>query len=158
MAGYGTDDGFTAWLAANGYTLPDGAPAVAALRQRSSIYIDGTYGPRFSGSPANGAAQEREWPRTGATDRFGNAISGIPNRVVEASYFAAYAEATSPGSLSVTVTPGKQVKRQKVDTIEREFFEGQGDAVSSARPVLTAVEGLLAPLLSPAHSPAILVV
>ena len=69
MAGYGDDDGFQAFLTANGYTLPDGAPAAAVLRQRGSVYVDGTYSLRFSGSPTGGAAQEREWPRTGATDR-----------------------------------------------------------------------------------------
>lgn len=151
MAGYGTDEAFAAWLTANGYTLPGGAATPAVLRQRGSSYIDGTYGPRFSGTPAGGFAQERAWPRTGAY-AYGSAIGSdvVPDAVVQASYFAAYAEALSPGSLSVTVTPGRQVKRQKVDTIEREFFEAGGDPVAAARPVITAVEGLLAPFLVPA--------
>lgn len=56
MAGYGTDAGLADWLAGQGLALPDGAPAPAALRQRGSDYVDGTYGPRFVGQPAGGFA------------------------------------------------------------------------------------------------------
>lgn len=151
MAGYGDDSTFDAWLAENGYTLPDGAPSPAVLRQRGSAYVDGLYGSRFSGTPTDPAG-DREWPRTGATI-YGSALASdvIPNRVVEASYHAAYIEATSPGSLAVVTDPAKRVKRQKVDTIEREFFEpGEGGAGASSAPVSSVIEGLLAPLLVPA--------
>jgi hypothetical protein len=150
MAGYGADDGFTAWLAGEGLTLPGDAPAVAVLRQRGSRYIDATYGSRFSGSPTGGIDQERAWPRSGAC-AYGVSIADdvIPDAVVEASYFAAFQEAKSPGSLSAAVAGSKQVKRQKVEGIEREFFEsGSGDAVDDARLKLTDVEGLLAPFLT----------
>lgn len=43
MSGYGTDEGFTAWLTANGYTLAEGAPAKAVLRERGSAYVDGLF-------------------------------------------------------------------------------------------------------------------
>ena len=39
MAAYGTDEGFTAWLSANGHTLP-GSLTAAVLRERASAYID----------------------------------------------------------------------------------------------------------------------
>jgi hypothetical protein len=148
MSGYGDDGGFTAWMAANGYTLPGGAPTAAVLRQRGSTYVDGTYGLRFPGTPTGGAGQEREWPRTGAVDRYGTALDAgtVPQRVIDASYMAAYQEAVTPGSLSVVVDPSKRVKRQKVDTIEREFF-GPGDASAAVAPVMSAIEGVLAPLL-----------
>ncbi len=89
------------------------------------------------------------WPRTDATI-YGQALADtlIPQRVVNASYVAAYIKATAPGSLSVTVDPSKRVKRQKVDTIEREFLE-LGDISAAAAPVSSAIEGLLAPLLVP---------
>ena len=150
MAGYGDDDGFQAFLTANGYTLPDGAPAAAVLRQRGSVYVDGTYSLRFSGSPTGGAAQEREWPRTGATDRYGTALSStdVPSRVEQASYMAAYQLAVAPGSLSVVTDPSKRVKRQKVDAIEREFFEPGED--EGHVPVMSQIEGILAPLLTAA--------
>ena len=147
MYGYGDDNGFTAWLAANGYALPVGAPTAAVLRQQGSLYIDGTYGLRFPGSPVGGAGQDREWPRTGAVDRYGTAVADntVPQRVIDASYMAAFQLAVAPGSLSVVVDPAKRVKRQKVDTIEREFFE-PGD-VSASVPVMSAIDGILAPLL-----------
>lgn len=161
MAGYGTDEDFTSWLAANGYTLPANAPAPAVLRLRGSQYIDATYGARFRGAPTEGIEQARAWPRTGAT-AYGNPIApdAVPGAVEKAAYHAAYAEALSPGSLSVIVTAAKQVKRQKVGDIEREFFEsGSTDAVAAATPILSAVEGLLAPFLVSARPlPAILVV
>lgn len=160
MAGYGTDDGFTTWLSANGYTLPDGAPTAAVLCERGSAYIDASYGSRFVRTPTD-PAQEREWPRKDATI-FGAAIASTdtPQRIIQASYQAAWIEASSPGTLSVVVDPAKRVKRQKVDVIEREFFEpGEGAGGVSSAPVSSAIEGLLAPLLLHVGGiPAILVV
>ena len=161
MAGYGTDQGFTDWLAANGYSLPNGAPAAAVLRQRGSVYIDGTYGYRFPGSPTGGLDQDRAWPRTGATI-YGSTLADtlVPQRVIDASYMAAYIEATKPGSLAIVTDPAKRVKRQKVEGIEREFFEpGGGSVFAPDSPVSTIIEGLLAPLIGPAFlEPAIAVV
>lgn len=161
MAGYGDDALFDAWLDANGYNLPNTAPDIAVLRQRGSAYIDGAYGPRFPGYPTGGLAQDRAWPRTGATV-FGSALASdlIPQRVIDASYMAAYLEATSPGSLTVVVDPAKRVKRQKVEGIEREFFEpGDSGSGTVSGPASSAIEGLLGPLLTAyAGEPAVLVV
>lgn len=161
MAGYGDDAGFSDWLTANGYTLPDGAPAPAVLRERGSAYLDGTYGPRFSGTPTGGFAQERAWPRTGAY-AYGTAIGDdvIPDAVVKASYAAAWQEASSPGSLSVSGSAATQIKRERVEgAVEIEYQASSGEwSASSLTPVLTAVEGLLAPFLVPLHQPYALVV
>ena len=67
MAGYGDDSGLAAYLAAQGYVLPEGAATLAVLRQRGSDYLDGLYGAQFRGVPTDGVTQERAWPRTGAT-------------------------------------------------------------------------------------------
>lgn len=160
MAGYGSDEAFTDWLDANGYTLPDGAPTEAILRERGSVYIDGTYGPRFSGSPTGGFAQERAWPRTGA-EAYGTAIgdSVIPDAVIKASYAAAYAEAVTPGSLATSYTPGTAKVLTKVDKIEWEVIGKAEGANGGMSLVLTSVEGLLAPFLVPVGGfPAVLVV
>lgn len=160
MAGYGTDEGLTDWLTANGYSLPEGAATTAVLRQRGSAYVDGTYGPRFVGVPTS-IDQNREWPRTGATI-FGSTLASdvIPNRVIEASYWAAYLIATNPGAFSKTVDTDQRVKRQKVDTIEREFFEPGKMAVGFVTASVNSdIEGLLAPLISPVGGfPTVLVV
>lgn len=160
MAGYGDDAGFTAYAAAAGYTVPAGT--IAAARQRGSAYIDGTYGMRFPGQPTGGLAQERAWPRTGATV-YGSTLASdlIPQRVIDASYEAAYLELVRPGSLSISFDPSRKVKRQKVEDIEREFFAPIDDRNIFApdAPASTIIEGLLAPLIGPVFGlPAVLVV
>ncbi|WP_018428224.1 DnaT-like ssDNA-binding protein [Hoeflea sp. 108] len=159
MPGYGTNEGFTTYATAAGYTVPAGD--IGAARQRGSAYIDGAYGARFTGIPTGGIDQERAWPRTGAS-AFGSALASdiVPLRVVNASYEAAYIELKQPGSLSVVTDPAKRVKRQKVDTIEREFFEpGGGSVFAPDTPVSSVIEGILAPLIGPPFDlPAIAVV
>ncbi|MGX5827371.1 DnaT-like ssDNA-binding protein [Mesorhizobium sp. 43Arga] len=160
MAGYGDDEGFTAYAAAAGYTVPAGS--IPGARQRGSIYIDGTYGARFPGQPTGGVEQERAWPRTGATV-YGATLASdlVPQRVIDASYEAAYLELKKPGSLSVSFDPARKVKRQKVEGIEREFFEpgDSGNIFAPDAPVATIIEGLLAPLIGPVYGqPAIMVV
>lgn len=159
MAGYGDDSAFTAWLEANGYALPESAPTAAVLRQRGAVYVDGTYGLRFPGTPTGGATQDRAWPRSGATDRWGNALdaSTVPTRVIEASFEAAYIEAGSPGLLSTTYTPGTNKVLTEVKGIK---WTVVGDASGSKAMVMisTAIEGLLGPLLVASDIPHALVV
>jgi hypothetical protein len=163
MTGYGTDEGFAAWLAANGYTLPDGALSPAILRTRGSAYLDAVYGPRLTCSaPTGGIDQDAAWPRTGHLVN-GNEIPPdvIPAAWVRASYRAAWLEGSSPGSLSLTVNPNQRVKRQKVGEVEREFFDGGGsEAGAGGLAVIDAeIDGMVAPLLCNAVGfPAIMVV
>lgn len=152
MAGYGDDAGLTAWLASQGHTLPVGAPSSAVLRQRGADYVDGVYGPRFRGIPTAGISQERAWPRIGAS-AYNLAIADnvIPSAVINASFAAAYQEATSPGSL--TATTSGTVKREKVGSLEVEYFEAGTDPLRDAAarrnaPLILAVESLLAPFLT----------
>lgn len=150
MAGYGSDDRFETWMADNGYsTSSDLVLTVAQLRQRGSAYIDALYEPRFSGVRTGGLAQERAFPRSGAC-AYGQSIGAdiIPVAVEHASYHAALQEAAKPGSLSVSAVNSGALKRKKIDTIEKEYFEGSGDAVADNTIRLSAVEGLLAPFFS----------
>lgn len=150
MAGYGDDSGLAAYLASQGYTLPETAPDPAILRQRGSDYVDGLYGARFRGVPTDGVTQERAWPRTGAT-AYGSSIADdlVPTAVIYASYAAAWYEANNPGGLSVSATAAGAVKREKVGPLETEYFGGDGNAAADATVRLSAVEGLLAPFLLP---------
>ncbi len=149
MAGYGTDQGFADWLTMNGHVLPESAPAPAVLRQRGSQYIDGLYGSRFSGQPTGGFEQERAWPRAGA-EASGRTIPAgvVPVAIEQASYHAAFQEAQRPGSLSVSAMNAGALKRKKIDVLEKEYFEGSGDAVADNTLRLSAVEGLLEPYFS----------
>ena len=159
MAVYGNSSGFAAYATTNGYTVPDGD--VDAALARGSAYIDALYGPRFPGAPTDGAEQEREWPRTGASDIYGNAIASdaTPTRVVSATYEAALLELASPGSLSATLTPDQRKVLTRVDKIEWEVVKGSGSGgMADATPTSTRIEGLLWPLLTAAAYPAIMVV
>ncbi len=150
MAGYGTDSGFAAWLADNGYELPTSPvpPSAAVLRNRGSNYIDATYGARFLGSIAD-ASQERQWPREGAIVN-GKLLPSdvVPAAVVNASYQAAYQEATSPGSLSVVGSASSAVKREKVGQLEVEYAAAESDGTAAGiTPLISIVDGMLAPYL-----------
>jgi len=162
MAGYGNDAGFETWLTENGYTLPDDAPLPAALRQRGSVYIDGLYGMRFVGEKTGGWEQERAWPRVGAYAG-GSAIPDdiVPLPVIHASYEAALQEARDPESLSIIGSVAERVKREKVDgAVEVEYQQANSEQFAGTLvPIMTVIEGLLAPFLRPVGGvPAILVV
>lgn len=153
MAGYGSDQAFTDWAAENGYVTSSGDLTVAQLRQRASDYLDGLYGAQLRGVPTGGIDQERAWPRTGAMAwKTPVADDVIPRNVIIASYHAAIQEATKPGSLAVSAANSGALKRKKIDTIEKEYFEGSGNAVTDNTLRLSAVEGLLAPFLIPETS------
>lgn len=160
MPGYGDDAGFSAYMSANGYTVPAGS--IPAARARGSLYIDGAYADRFPGDPTGGIEQDRSWPRTGAVDRAGHPIApdAVPTRVIQASYEAALLELQSPGSLSALATESERIKRMKAGSVELEYADNASmSAVIGAIPMSTRIEGLLAPLIGPARAlPAILVV
>lgn len=146
MAGYGTDAGLTAWLADNGLSLPVGAPALAVLRNRGSVYVDATYGQRLTCStPSGGATQERAWPRTGHVNV---AADVIPAAWINASYRAAYLAATLQGGLSRQIDMQARVQKQKVDVIERTFFDSAPDAPGTVTGLVDAeIDGMVAPFL-----------
>lgn len=154
MAGYGDDAALTAWLGATGHTLPVGAPTLAVLRERGSGFVDGSYEARFVGIRAGGFAQERSWPRSSAVLVSGETVPDdvIPFAVINASFDAAYAEASTPGSLSAAGSASSRVKREKVEgavEVEYQASSANSNIVADLTPVLTTVEGLLKPFLKP---------
>jgi hypothetical protein len=143
---YGDDSGFAAWLATMGHTLPADAPDPAVLRARGSAYLDGTYEGSWTGQRAGGVMQADGWPRTGAKLGCTVAIADdvIPLAVVNASYRAAWLAASAPGALSPAPTAGPRVKRQKVDVIEREFFDdGKAEAGSAGGFIDPEIDGAM---------------
>jgi len=118
----------------------------AALR-RATTWIDATYGSRLGGLPVYPRVQALAWPRTGATDTDGYVVpsDAIPVEIVRATAEAALREALTPGSLSPDYVASEAVVREKVGPLEVEYRGSSG--ASSVSPVLTIVDGLLAPLL-----------
>lgn len=153
MAFYGTEQGFTDWLAAQGLTLPPDAPSPAVLMQIGSSYVDAAYGYKLTCSQKTGGwEQELEFPRTG------HYVNGkllpstlIPTAWVHASYRAAYLNATTPGWSTAQVTPGRITRRERVDTVEREFFDqsqaGGGADSAPGFPSDAIINGLVLPFL-----------
>lgn len=149
MAGYGTDQGLTDYLAGLGLDLPDGAPTPAVLRQIGSNYVDGAYEPRLTCSHRTGGfEQERAWPREGhKVNRQQVPNDLIPQAWVNASYRAAYLQATNAGWATGGRDPNRTTKREKVDAIEREFFAADGGTAGNAAPgfnVDPLIDGMLA--------------
>lgn len=151
MAGYGSDIEFSQWLSDQGLTMPSGTPSLTALRQIGSDYVDAAYEHRLQCSRrAGGVDQERAWPRAGHVVQ-GETVVGVPQSWVNASYRAAWLEATQPGWASGSQDARRQVRRQKVDVVEREFFsvaEAGGDDVaalvgSNSDPLIEGMVGRL---------------
>jgi hypothetical protein len=106
---YGTDIEFAAYLSARGLTVA-GVPAV--LRQLASDYLDATY--CFGSGDVAGA------------------------NFLAALYRAAYL-ADGGTAVLFPVTTGARVKRQKVDVIEREFFDDGADSTGFIDPVINGL-------------------
>ncbi|EJU15164.1 hypothetical protein LH128_00235 [Sphingomonas sp. LH128] len=146
MAAYGTDQGLTDWLAEQGYALPTTAPSPAILRARGSAYVDG-YEVYWTGQRTGGVMQDLAWPRTGATVNCTQAIPSdvIPPAVVNASYRAAWLEASTPGILAgPSIITGSRVKREKVDVVEAEYFDDGKAAVGGGPSFIDSqIDGML---------------
>ena len=141
------------------HTLPGGAPTAAVLRARGSAYVD-SYERYWTGQRTGGVAQELGWPRTGATINCVTPIADdvIPAAVVTASYRAAWLDAETPGILSgATPAAGARVKRQKVDVIEREFFDdGKAEVGGGPSFIDSLIDGLLGQFICDAKGGAFL--
>lgn len=138
---YHADRGNTAWAALS-------AEARRQARVRGSLYVDSQMPVlRLPGVPTD-AAQTDAWPRTGASDIWGNAIASgvVPLRVEYATYEAALAEALAPGSLTPSYVAQDRVVRVKAGPTEAQFSEAVS-GVDAAIPILSAVRALIEPLL-----------
>lgn len=130
----------------SGWTGDNTAKEVALLR--GSEYVDYSFRARFPGWKAGLREQTREWPRTWAYDIEDNAIASdvVPVEVEHAAYEAALRELEEPGALTPDYTASEQAKREKVGPIEVEYAGAVG--VSSVRPIITIIGGILAPVLT----------
>ena len=138
---------FAAYAAAYWPAAPaDDASVVESALRRATLYIDGRYAARWPGRRVKGRAQALAWPRAGVIDRGGHHVPlyAVPGEVVRATAEAALRELAKPGSLTPDTVPGKTVRRITAGPVEVEYGEG-----GSLRPVVTIIEEILAPLLTP---------
>lgn len=136
----------------------DDSSKESALR-RAALWL--STGIRWNGSKACSGSM-LAWPRTGTADCDGNEIAAdaIPQQVIMAQLAAASAELQSPGILTPSITPGQQVRREKVDVIEVEYMtpkdmgspDGTYDPLTRMRPVLTQVSDYIRCLVSTGKS------
>lgn len=151
MSAYGTDDGFTAWLAANGLALPSGAPTAAVLRAVGSAYVDALYSPRLTCSaPTGGFSQALAWPRTGAkANKTPVPDDVIPLPWITAAYRAGYLHALNPGWATDSSDPNRVTRREKVDVIEREYFAASETAGAAKAAPGAATDALIDAMVTP---------
>jgi hypothetical protein len=144
---YGSVAGATAYHTSRGNTgwLDSPEDAAEAALIRASVWLDGTYGHRWSGTMTDGE-QYLAWPRTDATTYEGFAIADdvVPRSVEHATYEAALRELATPGSLSPDFTPSQGVKSETVGPISITYRDGMG---REFRPIASVVDDLLAPLI-----------
>ena len=142
---YLSESDFEAYCEDRGLTFSgDVEPALV----RATAWIEARYGARFSGSPLNGRGQGLSWPRSGATDRAGNAIPSneVPIEIKRAAAEATLREVKTPGSLMPDQTGGgAAVKRKKLGSMEVEYAVADGAA--AAAPSFPLIDGILTPLL-----------
>ncbi|WP_115560020.1 DnaT-like ssDNA-binding protein [Xanthomonas arboricola] len=169
---YGTLEGADAYHLARGNTdwSAGSEQARTAALVRGTDYIDGRYRilmpsgrwqSMFPGVRTDGRGQPNEWPRTGAVDYDGNPIPGdsVPGEVERATYEAALRELARPGSLSPDFVATETVTREKVGPIEVSYADGGVAGQPANRPVVPAIDEILAPLLRmPMLGPAVYVV
>lgn len=155
---YGTVAGADAYHLARGNAGWTGTNSEKeAALMRGSDYVDGRYRSHcggvwsslFSGTRTAGRAQPREWPRSGATDYEGSEIAddAIPIEVEFATYEAALRELLNPGSLSPDYVASQLVVKEKVGPIEVQYSDPSKNDNNPTRPVVTAIDEILAPLL-----------
>lgn len=156
MSHYGTKEDFAVYVEARGKELPvtaDDAALEAALLVASE-WLDGTYNNLFTGHKTDGFTQAREWPRSSAYTntypQYNFATNEIPDRVINATYEAAYREINTPGSLLVDYKPSKYKSVSISGALSVDY--ANINQASDIQIQISAIEQLLAPLFNSSNS------
>jgi hypothetical protein len=129
--------------------------AAEAAARRATYWLDANYRGEFIGYRKLGRNQPREWPRSSAysTEPPYNSIldTEIPYELKQAQAIVAVQEYASPSSMTPVVTPSQAIKSVSIEgAISVDFATPSG--VQSQIPVLTALDGVLGPILKDASS------
>ena len=101
----------------SGWTGEDAVKQAALIK--ATEYVDGQY--RFRGTKAT-AEQALEWPRTGAADQSGHALTGVPAKVANAVNELALLALTT--NLQPALDRGGMVASESVGSLRRSYFAG----------------------------------
>jgi len=112
----------------------DGADddAKAAALVRGTAALDGMYGGRWPGARYTDL-QGLDWPRSGAWDRDGYPLAGLPRKIKDAACEAALIELGSAGALSKKSDTG--LAELTVGPITKKWLSGSG-AAQTAYPAI----------------------
>lgn len=118
-------DAYHAARGNSSWTGEDTAKEAAILRAMAWLESRPWKGRPYSGPVGFTGYQALQWPRVDV-ELEGYAVpwDEIPQGVVNALCEAALVEIGSPGALAPELERGGQVRREKVDVIETEFFAG----------------------------------
>lgn len=108
--------GNAAWAAAS-----DASKEAALVRATSAL--DGMYSGRWPGRRYD-QDQALDWPRSDAWDRDSYPLTGVPQRIKDATSAAALVELAEAGALSKSQERGGAVRREKIGPIETEYAPG----------------------------------
>lgn len=156
---YGTAEGFVEYCEERAYPIdglasPSPSTEIDAALLRGSEYIDGKYRSSFSGTKAGGRSQDREWPRSDATDAAGETIdyTEVPREVEWATYEAALRELQVPGSLLPDYVQSERVTSERVGPLAVSYANSASQQASDTYPVIGIIDRILAPLLATTSS------
>jgi hypothetical protein len=138
--------GNTAW--ADAASSPDEAREGAIVR--ATQYIDAKYRLRWPGTRKAGRSQRLEWPRSDATDIYGEVIAddSVPQEVADATAEAALREVTAPGSLMPDYVASEKVISETIGKLSVTYSDKLiSSGANSVLPVISIIDGILAPIL-----------
>lgn len=146
---YGSAAGFSTYHTDRGRDVASyAAPGIEAALLVASEWLDARHRSSFGGLKVGQRDQVREWPRTGALDVYGYAVSSetTPTEIENATYEAALRELEDTGSLSVDWTPPKY-KRAAVDgAVNVEYVMHQSAMDVQTR--FAVIDEILSPILT----------
>ena len=146
---YGTYAGFNAYFAERGVVV---SPVIPQLETEANLlvaseWIDNNFRNSFPGLKTGLREQEREWPRTGATDFYTYPIpsDAIPNEILFATYEMALINAKTPELLSANYTP-EQYKSVSIDgalSVQYNQFTNSNEAQTQFKKVTEILSNIL---------------
>jgi hypothetical protein len=117
----------------------------------ASEWLDAQYANSWIGTPTAGFEQVRQWPRTDATitkaPEYTFPDNAIPERVINATYEAAFRQATNQGSLTVDFSPLKYKSARVEGAVAVEYNLLLNNSTESQIQI-TTVQNLMSPLLT----------